>query len=61
MGRITCYVATSVDGYLADLDGGVDWLEGFESDGEAYAAFFDSVDCLVMGATTYEQVLGFGE
>jgi dihydrofolate reductase len=66
-GQITLYIATSVDGYVADPEGGVDWLEDFqvESDGdegvEGFSEFFESVDCLVMGATTYEQVLGFGE
>jgi dihydrofolate reductase len=64
---ITLYIATSVDGYVADADGSVDWLEEFrtESDGEedieGYAEFFETVNCLVMGATTYEQVLSFGE
>ena len=65
--EITLYVATSVDGYLADVEGGVDWLEEFQSesagdeDVEGFAEFFETVDCLVMGATTYEQVLDFGE
>ncbi|WP_435075128.1 dihydrofolate reductase family protein [Halorubrum sp. HHNYT27] len=65
--EITLYIATSVDGYVADADGSVDWLDEFqtEPDGdgeaEAYAEFFETVDCLVMGATTYEQVLSFGE
>ncbi len=64
---ITLYIATSVDGHVADAEGGVDWLEEFqtESDGEedveGYAEFYETVDCLVMGATTYEQVLSFGE
>ncbi|WP_222912752.1 dihydrofolate reductase family protein [Natrinema sp. SYSU A 869] len=64
---ITLYIATSVDGYVADAEGSVDWLEEFqaESDGdedvEGFSEFFETVDCLVMGATTYEQVLGFGE
>ena len=63
-GRVTIYIATSVDGYIADEDGSVDWLDAVESDGEldaAYSAFVDTVDCLAMGARTYEQVLGFGE
>jgi dihydrofolate reductase len=63
---ITLYVATSVDGYVADATGGVDWLEAFQAsaddgDADGFAAFFETVDCLAMGATTYEQVLGFGE
>jgi dihydrofolate reductase len=67
MGHVTLYIATSVDGYVADEDGAVDWLDQFRSDSEGseeaggYAEFFESVDCLVMGATTYQQVLGFGE
>ncbi|KAB1196552.1 MULTISPECIES: dihydrofolate reductase family protein [Haloferax] len=65
--NVTLYIATSVDGYIADDDGGVGWLDEFEEDTEnddiveAYEEFFDSVECLVMGATTYEQILGFGE
>jgi len=64
-GEITLYIATSVDGYVADEDGGVTWLEAYEAaadddDVEDYTAFFDSVECLVMGATTYEQVRTFG-
>lgn len=69
-GRITLYVAMSVDGYIADVDGGVDWLDAYDADarvvaGETaeagYRAFFETVDALVMGATTYEQVLEFGQ
>jgi dihydrofolate reductase len=69
-GGITLYVATSVVGYVADADGGVEWLEAFRADPAddaddedvaGFAAFFETVDCLVMGATTYEQVLDFGE
>ncbi len=64
-GQVTLYIATSVDGYVADEEGGVDWLEEFHSgsssaeDDAGFDAFFETVDCLVMGATTYEQVLGF--
>ncbi|SFR56921.1 Dihydrofolate reductase [Halogeometricum rufum] len=67
MGHVTLYIATSVDGYLADEDGGVDWLDQFGSESEGseatggFSEFLESVDCLVMGATTYQQVLGFGE
>ena len=64
-GQITLYIATSVDGYVADEDGSVDWLDEFQSEGgeEAggFSEFLEGVDCLVMGATTYEQILGFGE
>ncbi len=74
-GRITLYMACSVDGFIATEDGGVGWLEPFDEEaqpiddpGEAadppadggYEAFFASVDALVMGSRTYEQILGFG-
>jgi dihydrofolate reductase len=64
-GRFTLYVAVSVDGFLADDDGGVAWLEEFGGGSgdaaDAYEAFLASVDCLVVGAATYEQVRSFGE
>ena len=64
-GRITLYIAASVDGYVADADGGVEWLEeiGEAADGDdfGYEAFLADVDCLAMGSKTYEQVLSFGE
>lgn len=61
MGQIAYYVAISLDGYIADADGGVGWLP--EDDGEdyGYADFYDGVGALVMGRRTYDQVLGFGQ
>ncbi|MFC7230934.1 dihydrofolate reductase family protein [Saliphagus sp. GCM10025308] len=64
-GTITLYIATSVDGFIADDDGDVEWLEAFESTRESqgdggYDAFFADIDALVMGANTYEQVRSFG-
>lgn len=63
-GTVTLYIAMSVDGYIADANGGVSWLAEFEvaaddDHHDDYAAFFENVDCLVMGATTYEQILSF--
>ena len=56
-------VATSIDGYIARLDGSIDWLPVPEESGEdyGYTKFFNSIEALVMGSTTYEQVLGFGD
>jgi dihydrofolate reductase len=44
---------------MAERDGDVDWL--FTDGDYGYTAFFDSVEALIMGRHTYEQVLGFGE
>ena len=57
------YIAASLDGYIARLDGDIDWLTKQPTQGEdhGYNAFMDSVDGLVMGRTTYEKVLSFGQ
>ena len=55
------YIAQSLDGYIADEDGGVGWLEG-AGGGEDYGydAFFRGVGALAMGAATYDQLLSWG-
>lgn len=60
--QCSVYIATSVDGYIARPDGGLDWLPSAEAEGDdcGYAAFFAGVDALVMGRNTYDTVLGFG-
>lgn len=61
--RVRLYIAMSLDGFIADPQGGIGWLEDVPSDaGEdyGYASFFDSIGSLVMGRRTYEQVLTFG-
>ncbi|MEM7111495.1 MAG: dihydrofolate reductase family protein [Chloroflexota bacterium] len=61
--KLSVYIATSVDGFIAREDGAVDWLDGHESAGEnedfGYKAFMDSVDGMLMGRNTYDKVLSF--
>jgi len=59
--RCSVYIATSVDGYIARPDGGIDWLDRVQVAGEDYgwAAFYGSVDTLVMGRGTYDKALSF--
>lgn len=64
--KATAYFAASVDGFIAAHDGSIDWLNEANSkvpEGEdcGYGDFMASVDTLVMGRNTYEQVLGFGQ
>lgn len=63
MAEVVYYVATSLDGYIATADGGVDWLMPFQASGldYGYADFLRSVDGLVMGRRTYDQVQEFGD
>ncbi len=56
------YIATSLDGFIADRDGGLDWLTSV-SDPEGgdfgFAEFLGRIDAIVMGRATFETVLGF--
>lgn len=62
MGRTILYIATSLDGFIADEDGGVGWLERFEGGDEdyGYGVLLARVGTAIMGGRTYRQVLGFG-
>ena len=65
MTKCSVYVATSLDGFISRRDGSIDWLNHFNAlvtKGEdlGYAQFMSSVDALVMGRNTFEQVLTFG-
>jgi dihydrofolate reductase len=64
--KVSVYIATSLDGFIARPDGALDWLNEANAavpDGEdcGFSAFIGSVDALIMGRKTYEQVLSFGE
>jgi dihydrofolate reductase len=63
--KTSVYVGTSIDGFIARCDGSIDWLNEAQilvPEGEdcGYKAFMDSVDTLIMGRKTFEQVLTFG-
>lgn len=56
------FIATSLDGYIADSDNGLDWLHAVpnpEGDSCGFVEFTAGIDALLMGRTTYEIVLGF--
>lgn len=59
---VVCYIAQSLDGYIATPDGGLDWLPQPDSEGEdfGYAAFYRSIDGILMGRKTFDVVTGFG-
>ena len=58
--RIILYIAASLDGFIAGPDGNVDWLTPFPGEEHGYADFIASVDTLIVGRKTYDQMLGFG-
>lgn len=50
----------SLDGYIADNDGGVDWLHGQGSDDkniDSYSEFIKDMDTVLMGWNTYHQIV----
>jgi len=64
--RVTIHMAASLDGFIARIDGTVDWLEtadefagGAVMDAVSVEAFLKTIDCYVMGSRTYETALGF--
>lgn len=59
MRKVILYIAMSLDGFIADARGGVDWLCGDGSDSDApgsYDTFIRDVDTVIMGRRTYDQV-----
>lgn len=61
--RIVYYVAASIDGYIARLNGDVSWLDelGITMEDTGFDEFFADIDGLIMGRRTWEQIAGFGE
>lgn len=62
--KISVFIATSLDGFIARRDGSIDWLEAANATMPAgedcgYSRFVATVDALVMGRATFEKVLGF--
>jgi dihydrofolate reductase len=72
--KVSVYIATSLDGFIARPDGSLDWLPGAgeengvetaeartaESEDYGWDTFWTSVDCLIQGRKTFEKVLSFG-
>lgn len=60
MRNVVLFIAMSLDGYIADKNGNVDWLNGQSRDEEnidSYSNFIKDVDTVVMGWNTYQQIV----
>ena len=63
MAQNRVYIATSLDGYIADANGKVDFLDTFpfpEGNDMGYAEFMSQTDAILMGRRSFETVLSFG-
>lgn len=60
MRKCKLFIAMSLDGYIADDKGKVDWLKGQGNDNEnidSYSEFVKEVDTILMGWNTYYQIV----
>ena len=57
--KASVFVGTSLDGFIARVDGTFDFLPTDGGEPHGYREFFDSVDALVIGRKTFETVLAF--
>ncbi|MCB0737226.1 MAG: dihydrofolate reductase family protein [Bacteroidetes bacterium] len=69
MSKIKLFIACSIDGYIARKNGALDWLPGSDPNNQqeledlgdgGYTKFINYVDVILMGNSTYQEVLGFG-
>lgn len=64
MNKIILFIAVSQDGFIADVNGSVDWLPHPKNDHDlevvGYKKLMERVDTILMGSRSFKQILGFG-
>ncbi|MDH5380896.1 MAG: dihydrofolate reductase family protein [Cyclobacteriaceae bacterium] len=63
MKKLILYIASSLNGKIARLDGSVEWLENIpnpEKTDHGYFEFYKSIDTTLQGYNTYKQILDWG-
>jgi len=56
--KVVLYIAVSLDGYIATEEHGMDWLFAVEGEGDnGFAKFYDTIDTVLIGRTTYDWIL----
>jgi dihydrofolate reductase len=65
MSKIILYIATSKDYFIADKNGGIGWLPHPKDDHDlkvvGYKDLMKRIDIILMGSTSYKQIVGFGD
>ncbi|WP_170254446.1 dihydrofolate reductase family protein [Phaeodactylibacter luteus] len=59
---VKLFIAATLDGYIARKDGSIDWLEELPNpsgNDHGYNHFYNSIQGLIMGRQTYEDVAAF--
>ncbi len=60
MRKLKLYIAISLDGFVADENGGVSFLGGDGSDEQnfgSYPDFIETIDTVILGYSTYNQIV----
>jgi dihydrofolate reductase len=57
--KVSVFIATSVDGFIARPDGGLDWLPANGGEPHGYDEFMATVDAVVIGRKTFDTVLTY--
>lgn len=59
MRKLSLFIATSLDGYIAKPNDDLSFLKLVEKEGEdyGYAEFMDNIDTIILGRKTYDYVL----
>ncbi|WP_158858476.1 dihydrofolate reductase family protein [Lunatibacter salilacus] len=60
--KVFLFIATSLDGYIAQPNDNLDFLSMVEQEGEdyGYSEFVKTVDTVIVGRRTYDKVLSMG-
>ncbi|WHN64656.1 dihydrofolate reductase family protein [Cysteiniphilum sp. QT6929] len=64
--KLSVFIATSLDGYVARVNGDIDWLMKFNASLPAdedcgYADFISAIDTIVLGKNSFNKVLEFDQ
>lgn len=57
--KVILYISQSLDGFIADDNGSVDWILGNDEEyvsDYGYENFIKDIDTVILGATTYKQI-----
>lgn len=60
MRKVILYISTSIDGFIADKVGSVDWINGQDENDESdygYNNFIKNIDTVILGHNTYRQIV----
>lgn len=60
MRKVILYIAMSLDGFIADKDGGVGWLSDQDENNQnfgSYSDFIKTIDTVILGYKTYHQLV----